>query len=103
GYFEARLEEQCARAEGNDAPFSVVRLSILSPPAAGALDEAFTALRPLDVLALYAPSEYEILFPETTPEEATRLSEAVRAPLERRGVKLRLGVANYPSDGDEPD
>ncbi|MGZ3441360.1 MAG: FHA domain-containing protein, partial [Polyangia bacterium] len=63
GYFEARVEEQCTRANAVGAPFSVVRLSIDGQPPAGVLDEAFMALRPLDVLAQYAPNEYELLLP----------------------------------------
>jgi DNA-binding NtrC family response regulator len=102
-YFEARLEEQCARAQDSDLPFTVVRLSFATPPPPGALDEAFAQLRSPDVLALYAPNEYEILFPETRPEEAEKLTQAVRGPLERRGVRVRVRMAHYPIDGDEPD
>jgi DNA-binding NtrC family response regulator len=98
GYFEARLEEQCERA----GPFSVLRLSVETPQP-GALDEAFVALRPLDVLALYAPNEYEILLSDTEPAEANQLAEAVRGPLERRGVRIKMGMAHHPIDGDNPE
>jgi len=55
------------------------------------------------VLAQYAPSEYELLLPDTSPPEIEALLEALRAPLEGRGVRLRVGVASYPLDGTAPE
>ncbi|HEX8952592.1 MAG TPA: sigma 54-interacting transcriptional regulator, partial [Polyangia bacterium] len=103
GYFEARVEEQCTRAAAGGTPFSVVRLNVEGEPRAGALDEAFMALRPLDMLALYAPSEYELLLPDTPPDETARLVALLRAPLESHKVRLRIGVAHYPQDGATPE
>ncbi|HEX6835134.1 MAG TPA: sigma 54-interacting transcriptional regulator, partial [Polyangia bacterium] len=103
GYFEARVEEQVTRAERTTAPFAVVRLGLKGTPPASAIDEAFATLRPLDVLAQYAPNEYELLLPDTPPEEIEALVAGLRAPLEQRGVKLRVGVACYPLDGTAPE
>jgi DNA-binding NtrC family response regulator len=102
GYFEARVEEQCTRASAG-TPFSVVRLSVEGEPRAGALDEAFMTLRPLDMLAQYAPNEYELLLPDTTPEETARLVALLRGPLDSQRVRVRIGVAHYPQDGATPE
>ena len=103
GYFEARVEEQVTRAERTGAPFAIVRLGVEGMPPASAIDEAFATLRPLDVLAQYAPNEYELLLPDTAPDEMDERIAVLRAPLEARHARLRVGVARYPVDGTTPE
>jgi DNA-binding NtrC family response regulator len=125
GYFEARLEEECERADGVETSFAVARVRLApetrraeaaSPPqpiaggsgpsqgpdqtpaAAGALA---AVLRPGDVLALYGPSNYEALLVETSPAQARALLAEMAAALEPLGPAARpaLGLACYPRDG----
>ena len=104
GYFEGRVEEQCARAQRSSESFAVLRLGVDAPPTAGAVEEAFTStLRSLDVLALYAPGEYEILLADTGADEAERISCRLVSHVEQRGGRLRVGLAVYPRDGSTPE
>ncbi|MGZ3443659.1 MAG: sigma 54-interacting transcriptional regulator, partial [Polyangia bacterium] len=104
GYFEGSVEEQCARAERSDETFAVLRLGVEVPPPAGVIEEAFgVALRPLDVLALYAPGEYEVLLVDTDADEASAVSRRLAAHVEERGGRVRVGLALYPRDGRTPE
>ncbi len=103
GYFEGRVEEQCARAEQSSETFAVLRLGVEAAPA-GATEEAFAVtLRALDVLALYAPGEYEILLVDTGADEAELVSRRLVSHLERRGARVRVGLAVYPRDATTPE
>ena len=104
GYFEGRVEEQCARAEQSDETFAVLRLGVEVPPPAGIIEEAFAlTLRALDVLALYAPGEYEVLLADCAAEEAEAVSRRIAAHVEERGGRVRVGLAVYARDGRTPE
>lgn len=71
-YFEARVEDECARAEATQGEFSVVRIRCQARTVAR-LEHSFGQwLRPMDVVAMYAPDEYEVLLVDT-PIDAARL------------------------------
>ena len=104
GYFEARLEDECARAEQGGAMFSVLRLRPTGPNAPTAVEEMFAKwLRPIDIVATYSPSEYEVLLVESGRERAEELAEQMRAELDTRGVGLVAEIACYPRDGRTPE
>jgi DNA-binding NtrC family response regulator len=104
GYFEGRLEEQCARAERTDQTFAVLRANVEVPAPPGALESAFgTNLRAVDVLALYAPGEYEVLLADTDPEDADAVAQRLCDDIAERGGRLRIGLALYPRDGQTPE
>jgi DNA-binding NtrC family response regulator len=104
GYFEGRVEEQCARAEHSDETFAVLRLGVEVRPDTGVIEEAFaTTLRPLDVLALYAPGEYEVLIVDSGASDAEKVSRALVAHIEQQGGRVRVGLAVYPRDGRTPE
>jgi DNA-binding NtrC family response regulator len=104
GYFEGRVEEQCARAARSGEAFAVLRLGVEVPAPDGVLEEAFgVTLRALDVLALYAPGEYEILLGDTSAAEADGVLRRVVAYVEERGGRLRAGMAVYPRDATTPE
>jgi transcriptional regulator with PAS, ATPase and Fis domain len=64
------------------------------------VEEAFAAtLREADVLALYAPGEYEILLVDTAPDDAVLVSGRLSAYLAQSGVRVRVGLAFHPRDG----
>jgi DNA-binding NtrC family response regulator len=99
-YFEARVEEECARRSRQGGVFAVVRLNVR-----GELDEARVqelmarGLRASDVLALYAPQQYEILLDGAAGDAAREITERLREDLFVRGVQVRSGLASYPGDG----
>jgi len=99
-YFEVRVEEECARRSRQGGSFAVVRLNVR-----GELDEArvqelmHRGLRASDVLALYAPQQYEILLDGASGDAAREITERLREDLFVRGVQVRTGIASYPGDG----
>jgi DNA-binding NtrC family response regulator len=100
-YFEARVEDECARAEASKSMFSVAR--IRCRPTASAKVEAVLSrwLRPMDVVALYAPDEYELLLVDTAPDSATQLCDAIMIELSENA--LGLTVCSYPQDARSPE
>jgi DNA-binding NtrC family response regulator len=114
-YFEARLEEECLRSAETRASFVVGRLCVGSAgggPAsserertlAGSVAEAIApALRGSDMLALYAPGEYEILLPNTTFELATAIVQDLVGRLRAAGLGHRTGIAAFGRDGQTPE
>jgi DNA-binding NtrC family response regulator len=105
-YFEARTEEECGRAAETRAPFVVTRLSVdptgnASPGVVA--DTIAPALRPSDMLALYATSEYEILMPATPPELGVAIAQDLVSRLRAMGINARTGLASYPRDGQTPE
>ena len=103
-YFEGRLEDECARAEGNRSPFGVVRLRFARNQAQ-ALEEAFSRyLRPIDLVAMYASDEYELLLSDTGAEGVSAILQRVEQALSARGLsEVAVGVACWPTDGRSPE
>jgi len=103
GYFETRLIEECARAESAHGSLGLVRVHVGSnAPAAQATDILVSFLRPGDVLAAYAPGEYELLLVDTDPPQATVLGKQILAALEGQGITSRYGLALFRADGISP-
>ena len=103
-YFEARTEEECLRSAETRAPFVVTRLSVDGNAPAGAVaDTIAPALRPSDMLALFAPSEYELLLPTTSAELGVAIAQDIVARLRAMGISARTGLASYPRDGQMPE
>jgi DNA-binding NtrC family response regulator len=111
GYFEARLEEECARAAREGAGFAILCLQLAPErsdgPTKDAGADAVTLLAELehaDMLASYAPHQYEALFTGTTPEEADARASALERSLADRGAgAARVAVATFPRDGRTPE
>jgi len=103
-YFEGRLEDECARAESNRSTFSVVRLRF-GRHQAQAVEEAFSRhLRPVDLVAVYAADEYELLLIDTGPEKVEALCQGLREQLASGGHgEVSTGVACWPRDGRSPE
>jgi DNA-binding NtrC family response regulator len=103
GYFEARLEEECARAERADSKFAVVRLHVEGangkPPANVIAEE----LRSSDVLATYGPSDYEILLVDSPRQVAVTIVQRIVDRLAGEGIRTQSGIACYPDDARAPD
>ncbi len=110
GYFEARLEEECVRASGGAAPFAAARVRL--PPVASdnhatrgrsASDIVGAWLRETDVVAKYAPHEYEVLLIGSTPEDADARGEALTKRLAEDGGAFQVAIAAFPRDGRTPE
>jgi DNA-binding NtrC family response regulator len=99
GYFETRLIEACAQAEAAKGAFAVMRLRVVGAKVEQTLA---LALRPGDVLASYAPDEYEILFVDTDREKAETRTKELVTGLEAARMTPSVGVAFFPGDGTSP-
>jgi DNA-binding NtrC family response regulator len=104
GAFEARLEDECARAERSGAQFAVIRVRIEGTLSAPAAQEVLGfELRSVDVMATYGPDEYEVLLVDTPVERATESARRLLSHLAERGARSRVGLACYPRDGRSPE
>ncbi|HXI55735.1 MAG TPA: sigma 54-interacting transcriptional regulator [Polyangia bacterium] len=98
-YFEERLEEECARSERTGRPFAMARLHVAPGSADEAVTEVIASLIGADdVVALYGPSEYEILLFEPQRDRALAATEQMVRALGDRGITARSGVAFHPTD-----
>jgi DNA-binding NtrC family response regulator len=105
GYFEARLEEECARSDRTDASFSVVRVRVIGHTGSTeALANVLTAtLRPSDIVAEYAPNELEVLLVATTPDEASLVARRVEDRFNQDGLPVQIGISIWKRDGRTPE
>ena len=100
GAFEERLEDACARAPGSGATLAVVRIQIEDEePAGSGADLVAGALRSGDLLAQYAPGDYEVLLLDTDPERARSITDDAARRVRGAGLVVRTAVAVYPADG----
>jgi two-component system response regulator AtoC len=104
GYFEARLEEECSRADESGAGFAVVRVRFVGrAPAEDLTNLLVSCLRPSDVVAEYAPRELEVLLVGSDPADADATARRVEDTFNRRGHALHIGVAVFRRDGRAPE
>jgi DNA-binding NtrC family response regulator len=103
-YFEGRLEDECARAEGTGSPFAVIRLRFARGQGQG-VEEAFTRLlRPVDLVAMYAADEYELLLLDVDAEKAAATARQLSEHVAAKGAgELTMGLACWPSEGRSPE
>ncbi|MDP2274652.1 MAG: sigma 54-interacting transcriptional regulator [Archangium sp.] len=101
GYFEGRLEEECARAEAAGVQFTVLRLKLQGTSSPQLVQETLAALlAPTDVVAAYGPGEYEVLISGSSPQP---LMQKLSAALDQRDAHVLIGAAIYGKDGRDPD
>ena len=104
GAFEARLEDECARAERSGQPFSVLRVHVEGTLPPVAIQETLgQELRSIDVIATYGPNEYEVLLIDAPPDKADEMASRVTSGLTRLGASALVGIASYPKDGRAPE
>lgn len=95
GFFEGRLEDECARAEKGGGVFSVARVH---SDALGPLIDR--VLGPSDMAAWYAPGRCSLLFLDADRDRAW----TAIAPLqEKLGADLHVSIACFPEDGRSAD
>jgi len=104
GYFEGCLEEECARAERSRSRFALLRLRVDKEAGRGLAEEVLAeATRTIDVIATYAPGEYELLIIDADPTRAEEVRKRIVGGLEDRGASATTGMAVYPNDGRSPE
>jgi len=103
-YFEGRLEDECARAESQRSTFAVVRLRF-GRHQAQAVEDAFTRhLRPVDLVAVYAADEYELLLIDTGPDKVEAVCAGLSEQIAGAGHgEVATGYACWPRDGRSPE
>src|SRR4030095_11876428 len=95
-----RGEGEWPRAEAPGPPSAVARLRLPSDlPAERVALAAGQVLRPLDVLGVYGPGEYELLPPGLDAAHAAVALGGLARALPEAGALARLGLAAYPGDG----
>ncbi|HEY5933190.1 MAG TPA: sigma 54-interacting transcriptional regulator [Kofleriaceae bacterium] len=100
GYFQARLEEECARAERTGAPFALVRITVSPGALDPVVDEALmTTMRQSDVLAKLGEREYELLLIDVNRAQADEVAGRFVTSLEDLGTTATYVVVQFPVDG----
>jgi transcriptional regulator with GAF, ATPase, and Fis domain len=104
GYFEARVDEECARAARAHGEFSVLSIIAVDPNAIDRLEKSILdTVRFVDVVGTHSAGQLEILLIEVKEVESSRAVERLEQALASAGVRARLGVAHYPNDGRSAD
>jgi two-component system response regulator AtoC len=99
-YFEARVDDECGRAEAGGTDFAIVRVRDVGRPAERPVEaQLMTSLRPGDVLARYGPAEHELLWVQCTPKVAEQRAKALTMSLQRISASASVGLACSPRDG----
>lgn len=104
GYFEGRVEDECARSSRANGTFGLLRLL----PEAGAPTDVVQQvlsgiLRDDDVVGLYGPGQYEVLLVDRTSSEADRIKLRLKSALGDVGVAVQIGLACFPEQGKIAD
>jgi two-component system response regulator AtoC len=101
-YFEARVDDECARAERGGVSFAVLRVHDAGAPRAPVLQRLAAAVLPGDVVASYGPAEHELLFVDCEARLAEQRATALRAALQVLSADAAIGLACCPRDSRTP-
>lgn len=105
GYFEGRLEDECARASRGQSGFGLLRVQPEQAASVGDVVEQVLAniLRADDVVGYYGPGQYEVLLIDRNGAECRRLKNRVKDALHDAGISAALGLSVFPDDGRTAD
>jgi two-component system response regulator AtoC len=102
-YFEARLDEECAREARSGAAFALVRIQPERGVTASHFEDALgELLRDSDIVGKYGPDDYEVLLPDTPAINAEEAVQRIEKKLLDRGLRCRIAYACCPRDGTSP-
>jgi transcriptional regulator with GAF, ATPase, and Fis domain len=104
GYFEARLEDETARAARTSLSFALLRLRVDDGGHAEVVQQVLaTTLRADDVVGMYGPGDYEVLLVERSAAEADSVDATLRKALEDVGLAAHIALVVCPRDGRSAD
>jgi two-component system response regulator AtoC len=99
-YFEARIDDECARAAKSRTAFALARLRFVGPAAwTKVLPVLARELTAPHVFATYGPKDYEILFVDLGEEDTASVVRQLLGSCRAAGLDARCGVAWYPRNG----
>jgi len=99
-HFEARLNEECSRAERMGTRFSVACLHVgRDVPDVGVRRILATMLRTSDVVGEAGPSAYAILIIDAHTDQSRMVLDRIVADLAKHEVVASWGIAQFPDDG----
>ena len=99
-YFQARLEEECARAERANGHFVVIGIRVEGDASEKAVAGALlTTLRQSDVLAKFDEHSYLLLLVEATRAHGEHVVRRLAASLQLLDMVANCVVAQFPNDG----
>ncbi len=102
-YFEARLEDECARASASAGAFALARV-VVSPEDDLKFEAILSrALRAMDVVAVYAPHEYELLLFDLDADGAGAMKAVFEREIAMSGIDATMTVAVFPRDARTPE
>src|SRR5437763_16720559 len=88
GYFELRLEEECNRAARYHSSFALLRIVCDASCPSAAIEEILAnSIRLVDVVAVAAPSDYEVMLVDTPAEALKLVVSRLETQLAERGGK----------------
>jgi two-component system response regulator AtoC len=103
-HFEARLKEECARADRIGCGFSVACFRVGRHVPDVAVRQILAAgLRASDVVGEYGPSAYAVLIVDANPVQARVVLDRITSELARRSFAASRGIADFPADGRTAD
>ncbi len=104
GYFESRLEDECARASATGSEFALARVRLTGlAPWTNVVPALVRAIPSPHLFAAYGPHDYEILFVEIPPDDVLRMTQGLATELRASRIDTRHGIAWYPRDGRSAD
>jgi DNA-binding NtrC family response regulator len=102
--FEEWLHEACERASATAASLALLRVAVeKEDPAGRAADLIASSLPATDLLAQYAPGDYEVLLVDTGTDRPRALAERLEKRLRAEGLEAKAVVAAFPADGRTAD
>jgi len=102
--FEERLHEACERASATAAALALLRIQVTDEEPPGRAAELIaSSLNATDLLAQYAPGDYEVLLPDTGADRPRALAERLERRLRADGLDAKSAVALFPADGRTAD
>jgi len=103
GYLETRLVEECARAQSRGSEFALARIHVAGAAPRLLVEQILSnALRDGDLIAMYAPGEYEALLLDCEPAASRALASKIVALLAAQKIAATCGLAFYPAHGTSP-